>query len=145
MLLFHSLCCRRLCVSSFGAFPVFPFSRSIPAFYTKILCCLGLYAQYRSWCTVGGGRWGGGSLGCIGGILGLVRVFIRECSLTCQPDYQLCIPARLLFPQGTGEPSSAYHPLIGPRNGDCDLTIYPPSYLQKGFFPFLRHELTQLR
>ena len=36
MLPVYSPCFRYICVSSFGAFPVFPFSRLIPAFYDDI-------------------------------------------------------------------------------------------------------------
>ena len=71
MLLFYSLCCRRLCVSSFREFPVFPISCPIPDFYAKIpapyariLCYNGFYARYRIWFAVGGGGlWEGVPLG----------------------------------------------------------------------------------
>ena len=103
----YSLCCRRLCISSFGAFPVLLISRPIPDFYAKIpdfyaaiMCYLGFYAQYRAWCAVGGavGRGRGGSFGWLGAVLSLVRVFSQAYSLTCQPDSRFCIPSRILFP-----------------------------------------------
>ena len=57
-----SLCCC-ICVSSFGLFPVFPFSRLIPAFkaditdlYAKIPCYLVFYMQYCTRCASEGGR-----------------------------------------------------------------------------------------
>ena len=88
---------------------------------------------------------GGGSRGWCGGVLGHVCIFNRACSLTFQPDYRFWIPVRLLFHQGTGEPSSADHSWVGPSNGDCGSSFYPPLYLQKGLFHFLCHESTQLR
>ena len=85
---------------------------------------------------VHGAHWRGGSLWWLVGVLGLVPVFSRVYSLTCQHDSGFRIPARLSFQQGTGDPSSADHLWIGPHNGDCDSTVYPPLYLQKWFFPF---------
>ena len=90
-----------------------------------------------------GGR--GGSLWWSGGILFRVRVFSRAFSLTCPPNSRFRIPARLLFPQETGETSSVGHSWIGPCNGDWDLTAYPPLYLWNGLFHFLCHYSTQLR
>ena len=81
--MFNYLFCCRLCVSSFGEFPVFTVSRPIydfyaktPTFYAKVPCYLGFYA----WCAAEGGGWGvrGGSLGSIGGVLGLVFVLARR-------------------------------------------------------------------
>ena len=71
---------------------------------------------------------GGGVSGWLGGILGIVHVYNRVCSLTCQPDSQFRIPSGILFPQGTGKPSSVDPLWIGPCNGDYDLTVYPPPY-----------------
>ena len=130
----------RLCISSFGVFPVFcpipTFYVKIPALYSKILSYLILYRFYPTRCVTGGS-----SLGWQGGPLGLVRVFKWACSLTCQPDSWFWIPVWLLLPQGAGEPSSA----LGPCNGNCYSTVYPPLYFQKGFLPFLCHESSQLQ
>ena len=82
----------------------------------------------------GGG--GGGSRGWLGGVLGLVRVFSRACSLICQQDSRFHIPARLPFLQGTGELISADHLWIGPRNSNCNPFVYLPPYLQKRVLPF---------
>ena len=87
---------------------------------------------------------GGGSLGWRGGVLGLIRVLNRAWILTWQPDSRLRIPSWLPFQQWTGETSSADDSWIGPRNGDCDLAVYPPPYLRKGFFPFICHESNKL-
>ena len=95
---------------------------------------------------LGGLGWGGGGyLGWCGGVLGLIRVFNRAYSLTCQPNSKFWISAWLPFPQGTGKPSSTDHLWIEPRNGNCDLTVYPPLYLRKGFYTFLCHESAQWR
>ena len=145
MLLFYLLYCICICVPSFGMFTVFLVSRpipdfyaEIPAFYADIPFYLGFYARYRAWCTRG-------VLVCLGGVCSLVHGVNRACSLTCYPDPWFWVPVRLPFPQGTGEPSSADHPWVGPRNGDCDASIYPPLYLRKRFLPFICHESTQLR
>ena len=105
MLLFYSLCCPCICVSSFGAFPVFPGSRPIPDFYSKIhafyaniMHYLGFHAQYCAWCTVGGR----GVPMWLGGVCSLVRGATWACSLTCQPDTRIRIPALLLLPQRAG-------------------------------------------
>ena len=146
-LLFFSCC--RLCISSFGSFPISPVSHPIPDFYAKISalyadipCYLGFYVRYRARCATGMG-WG--YLGWSGGILGLVRVFNQAWILTWQPDSWCRIPVQIPFPQGTGDLSSADHSWIGPCNVDFNLIVYPPPYLRKGFFPFLCHDSTQLR
>ena len=128
-------------------FPGFP---SNPWFFLWNTCFLRqdpvlpwfLHAVLRAVRDEGGRE---GSLGCLGGILGLLRLFSWVCSFTCQHDSWFRIPLRLPFTQGTGEPRSIDHPWIGPRNGDCDLYIYPPPYLQKGFSHFICHESTQLQ
>ena len=90
-------------------------------------------------------NWGEKGLGCREGLIFLVRVFNWACSLTCQPDPRFRIPVWILFPQGTGDPISADHSWLGPRNNDWTSTVYPPLYLQKGFFPFIWHDSTQLQ
>ena len=99
-----------------------------------MLCYLGLYARYclRPGVVVVVG----GSLVWLGGFIGPVHVFRQAQILTYQLDSRFRIPVWILSPQGTGELSSADHPWIGPHNADCDLTIYPPPYLQEGSFPF---------
>ena len=106
-LLVYSICYLCLCVSSFGAFPVFQFSRPISALYTKITSYLGFYARYCMWCVVGGE---GGYPVWLGGVYSLVRGVTWACSLTYQTDYRLRVPVRIPFPQGTGELSSADNP-----------------------------------
>ena len=143
---FFSLCCHRLCVSSFGSFTVsrFPIQFLLLPLKFLFLCwnpVLTWFLRAAPHVVCGGGT---GDLGWFGGVFGLVHVFIWACSLTWQPNSRFRIRFRLLFPQGAEEPSSAYHPWIGTRNGDFGLTVYPPLYLQKGFFPFLCHELTKL-
>ena len=81
----------------------------------------------------------------IGGVCSLIRCVTWACSLTWYPNPLFRFPVRFLFLQGTGNPSSADHLLVGPSNGDCDASVYPPLYLWKGCFPFLCHESTQLR
>ena len=140
-LLFYYLYCY-LCISYVGAFPGFP--------YNPWFLCLNTMLPWflRAVTHVvhdGGGAGRGGYIGWSGGTLGLVHVFKRACSLTWQPYFCLRIPAWILFPRGTGEPSSANKLWIGPHNGDCNSTVYSPPYLQKGFFPFLWHYLTQLQ
>ena len=141
-ILFHYLCCRCLCVSSFREFPVFTISCLIPDFYAKITCYLGVYVRYCAWWAMGAE--GGESPVWLVGICSLVHGVNQACSLTCQTNSRFHIPAWIPFLQGTGEPSSADHLWVGPRNGDCDAYIYPPLYLQKGFFPFICHEYTQV-
>ena len=153
-LLLYSLCCRFFFVSSFGAFLICPVSHpistlytKIPDFYADIPCYLGFYAWYSAWGAVG---WGGGGGGVgyslwLGSVHRLVCGFNLACSLSYQPISRFRIPSRLLFPQGTGEPSSVDHPWVGPCNGNFGASVYPPPYLRKGFFPFLFHESTQLR
>ena len=143
MILFYSLCCC-LCVSSFRLFPFFLFSCLIPAVYVEItalyaviLYYLGFYLWYRAQCRTGG--WGGPLDGAEASLA------YWACILTCQPDSRFRIPVQLLFLQGTGEPSSVNRLVVGPRNGDCNSTVYPPQYLQKDFFPILFHGLTQLQ
>ena len=149
MLMFYSLCCCRLCVSSFRKYPVFlvslpilDFYANIPALYANILCYLGFYVRYRARCAAGRR---GGSLGSLGDIIGLVRVFIWVCSLICQPHYRFRIPTWLTFLQGNGDPISADHSWVWPRDGDCDSYIYPPPYLQKMFGTFLCYDSNQLQ
>ena len=149
MLLFYFLWCR-LCVSSFGSFPVFLFYRPIPAFYayipalyTKIHCYV--FSTCSTTRGLRAGVGGVGSHGWLGGVPGLVHVFNQLVSLTCQPDYRFRIPVRLPFPQGTGDSSSEDHLWVGPHNRDFDLTVYPPPYLQKGFVHFSLHDSTKLR
>ena len=79
-LLFYSLCCC-LCVSSFGSFPVFLFSRSTPTFYAnipdlyaKIPCCLVFYMQYHERCANGEG----GSMGGVEASLSSYAFLIRR-------------------------------------------------------------------
>ena len=110
---FYSIFCLCLCVSSFRAFPVSRFSCPIPAFYAdipdfyaNIPCYLGCYAQYCVWCTMGG--WGGFPM-WLGGVYSLVCGVTLACSLTYHTDPRFQIPARILFPQGTGEPSYVDH------------------------------------
>ena len=81
----------------------------------------------------------------IGGVCVRVRGFTQACSLTCYPNPQFRIPFRLPFLQWPEELSSAYHPWVGPHNGNSYTSVYPPLYLQKGIFTFFWHELTQLR
>ena len=96
--------------------------------------------------VVRGGRdWGMGPPVWIGGVFSLVPDVNQACSLTCQTDSRFWVPAQILFLQGTGDMSSADHPWVLPCNGDCDASIYLPPYFQKGFFPFLFLDLTQLR
>ena len=66
---------------------------------------------------------GGGYPVWLGGVCSLVRGVTRACSLTCYPDPQFLVPAQIPFPQGTGEPSSADHLWVGPRNGDCNVSV----------------------
>ena len=145
MLLFYSLYCLCLCVHSFGMFPVLLVSRKIPAFYAKIPdfyagipYYLGFYVRYCTWCARGGAVW-------IGGVCSLVRGVNRACSLTWYPYPWFQVPVLLLLPQGNGEPSSADHPWVGTCNGNCDASVYPPPYLRRVFFPFICHDLNQLR
>ena len=60
-LLFYFLFCLCICVPYFGTFTILPVSRPIPDFYAKIpdvyafiLCYLGFYARYCTWCAGGG-------------------------------------------------------------------------------------------
>ena len=100
-----------------------------------------LHAVPRTGCATGEGR----SLGWHGGVLDLLRVLNRACSLTWQSDSWFRIPDRLLFPLETREQIPTDHLWIGPCNSAYNLTIYPPLYLLKRFFPFICHDLTQLR
>ena len=69
--------------------------------------------------------WGGVPV-WLGGVCRLLRGVIQACILTCYPDTQFRVPARLPFPRGTGELSSADHLWVGPCNGDCDEYVYSP-------------------
>ena len=89
----------------------------------------------------GGGR---GVPVWLGGVHRLVHGFTWACSLTCQPNLRLHIPSRTPLPQGTGQPSSADHPRVGPCNGDCDASVYSPPYLRKGLWSVICHDF-QLR
>ena len=121
--------------------PIHDFYAEISTFYTNILCYLVFYVRYRTWCA----GWGVGRFPLwLWGGCRLVRGVTRACSFTCYPDPWFRVPARLPFPQGTGDPSSADHTRIGLRNGDCYLSVYPHLYLQKGSLSFLWHYLTQL-
>ena len=101
-LLFYCLCFRFLCVSSFRTFPVFPFSRPIPgfysempAFYSGIQCYLGFYAWYRAWFTVGGG---GGT--CV------ARSHMQPL-MWCYLGVQFNLPAQLPIPDPKPDPVTA--------------------------------------
>ena len=144
--MFYYLWCR-LCVSSFGPFPSFPFFLSDPWFFHRCLyflrrnpLLLVSHVLYHKRCTSGEGVHG-----WCGDVPGLIRVFTQACDLTSQPDYRFRIPVQLLFPQGTGELSSADHTWIISCNCDFDLAVCPPPYVQKRFFPFICHGSTQLR
>ena len=147
--------CDVVFVSSSPLLVRFPFFHPIPDFYAKIHdfyantpCYLGFYTRYHIWCAVGEGfgLQGGGEYPVwLGGVCSLVHGVTWECSLTCQPDPQFRVQSWVLFLQGAGEPISSDHPWVGPHNIDCNASIYPLSYLKKGFFPFLFHDSTQLR
>ena len=111
-LLFYSIW-YRLCVSSFGSFSIFPFSRLIPGFYSNIST---LYARipcyvFSTCSTAHGARVevGEGSHEWCGGVPCLIHVLNQGGGLIYQPDSWLWISVRLPLPQGTGESSSADH------------------------------------
>ena len=100
-LLYYLLCCLFLCVSYLGAFPVFPVSRTIPAFYAKIPafyadipCYLGFYAWYCAWCAVGGGR------PCV------ARRHLKP-HMWCYPGVQFNLPDRSPIPGPSLDPVTA--------------------------------------
>ena len=78
---------------------------------------------------------GGWGIGWVGPCVSIRR--LQPCTW-CYPGVQFNWPdqfpirvrARLLFPQKTGEPSSADHPWVGPRKVDWDASVYPPPYLR---------------
>ena len=102
----------------------------LPCFLHAVLCTV------RE--LVGSHRW-------IGGVPSIIHVFNQEGVLTCHPDLWFQTPVRLPFPQGTGELSSVNNSWVGPRKSDCDLTVYPPPYLQQRFGTFCCYESTQLQ
>ena len=84
--------------------------------------------RYCARCATGGG----GSLGWSGGVLGLVSVFNGLWSSTFQPNSQFWIPVRILLPQCTRVPSSAYHLWAEPCNSDRNSIVYPPHTYKRG-------------
>ena len=146
-LLCYYLCCR-LCVSSFGSFPIFCFPsdpwflRLFPFFLRQIL--LLLYPPGGTTCTVH--EWGGGgvSQGWRVGVLGLLCLVKCAWNSTCQPDSLFWIPVRIPVLKGTGESISADHTWVIYCNSDCYSTVYSPLWLRNVFFPFLCYGSTQL-
>ena len=127
-LLFYSLCYLCLCVSSFGAFPVFPVSRPIPDFYAKIPdfyvdipCYLWFYA-----------RWGGGGGGGGGPCVDRRRLRPRT---RCNPGVKSNLPARFPVPGTSPAPVPAGDwgaKLRGSyvsrtlATAICNASVYPP-------------------
>ena len=139
MLLFYSLCCPCLCVSSSRVFPIYLVSRLIPNFYGKIPifkaiipCYIGFYVRYCVWCATGGG----GYLGWRGGILVLIHVF--------KSGVQFNLPTRLPIPDPspapvtTGDWGAKIRGSFVNRTSQQRLRLYclPTTVIAKGDLPF---------
>ena len=96
----------------------------------------------RARCVNGDGV---GLHGWRGGIIDFVREVKLTRNLTCQSDPWLQISVRIPIPQVTEGSRSADHTWVRYCNRNFNSTIYPPSYVQKGFVHFCCHGLPQLR